>query len=146
MGLKYYYDMKDAPLSGLLRKASLKTENKFIDFSDSSWQDFPDTGIIIGEYIIFYQGRTIDHGAHVPGPVSQSITESEYNSAQNTGMALAYFMMLVHAFLNKDRYIVPEEAPLIILDIKSTVCIAKNGKDTNNTRHMTIRVRLMRNS
>ena len=41
-------------------------------FSDSSWQDCPDTGRSTVEYIIFYQGGIIDHCTHVPGPVSQS--------------------------------------------------------------------------
>ena len=72
MGLKYYADINDAPVTDLLRQANIKTKNHFIDFSDSSWQYFPDTGIVTGAYIIFYQGRTIDHGKHVPGPVSQS--------------------------------------------------------------------------
>ena len=39
-------------------------------FSDSSWQDCPDTGRSIGAYIIFYQDRPIDHGTLVTGPVS----------------------------------------------------------------------------
>ena len=39
-------------------------------FSDSSWQYFPDTGRITGVYIIFYQGGTIGHDTHVPGPVA----------------------------------------------------------------------------
>ena len=36
--------MNDAPLSDLLRQASIKTENHLMAFCDSSWQDFPDTG------------------------------------------------------------------------------------------------------
>ena len=44
LGLKYYADMNDAQVSDLLRQASIKTENHFIAFSDSSWQDFPETG------------------------------------------------------------------------------------------------------
>ena len=76
MGLKYYSDMKDAPLSDLLRQARIKTENKLMDFSDSSWEYFPDTGRSTGSYIIFYQGVPIDHGTHVPGPVAQSSAES----------------------------------------------------------------------
>ena len=44
LGLKYYYDMKDVPLSDLLRQAIIKTENKLMDLSDSSWKKFPDTG------------------------------------------------------------------------------------------------------
>ena len=68
---------------------------------------FPDTGISTGAYIIFYQGDTLDHGAHNPGPVSQSSSESEYNAACTSGMALAHFRMLIHEFLNQDPDIVP---------------------------------------
>ena len=31
------------------------------------------------------------------------------------------------------------------MDSKSTRCMAKNGKDTNNTRHISIRVNFVRN-
>ena len=43
-----------------------------MDFSDSIWQYCPDTVRSTGAYIIFYQGRPIDHVTHVPGPVAQS--------------------------------------------------------------------------
>ena len=39
--------------------------------SDSRWQNFADTGINTGAYIVIYQGGPIDHGTHVPGPVFQ---------------------------------------------------------------------------
>ena len=42
-----------------------------MDFSDSIWQDYPDTGRGTIAYIIFYQGWTIDHGTHVPEPVDK---------------------------------------------------------------------------
>ena len=71
-------------------------------FSDSNWQDFPDTGRSTVAYTIFYQGGPIDHGTHVPGPVSKSIAESEYNSECTARMALAHFMMFIHELLNKD--------------------------------------------
>ena len=73
LGLNYYANINYAPASDLLRKYSIKTENQLMDFSDSSCKDCPDTGIITGAYIIFYQGGTIDHGTHVPGPVAQLI-------------------------------------------------------------------------
>ena len=60
-------------------------------------------------------------------------------------MDLAHFMMLIHAFLNTDPDKVPEEAPLIILDIKSDVCMDTNGKDTEHTRHIFRRVNVVRN-
>ena len=75
----------------MLRQASTKTDNHLMNFSDSVWQDSPDTGRITRAYIIFYQGGTIDHGTHVPGTVSQSSAESEYNSECTAGMTLAHF-------------------------------------------------------
>ena len=69
LGLKYYADMNDAPVSDMLRQASIKTGNYLIYLYDSSWQYCPHTGRITEEYIIFYQGRTIDDGTHVSGPV-----------------------------------------------------------------------------
>ena len=145
LGLKYYADLNDSPVTDLLRQANINTKNHLMAFSDSSWKDFPDTGRITGAYIIFYQGGTIDHGTHVPGPVSQSIAESEYNAACTAGMALANFRVLIHDFLNKDPDIVPEEAALIVLDIKSAMCMANNGKDTKHTRHIARRMHFVRN-
>ena len=79
--LKYYADLNYAPVTDILRQANIKTKNHLMDFSDSSWQDFPETGRSTGAYIIFYQGVPIDHGTRVPVPVSQSSAESEYNAA-----------------------------------------------------------------
>ena len=76
LGLKYYSDLNDSPVADLLRQANIKTKNHLMDFSDSSWQYCPDTGISTGAYIIFYQGGSIDHGTHVPGTVAQSSAES----------------------------------------------------------------------
>ena len=47
--------------------------------------------------------------------------------------------------LNKDPDIVIEEAPLIVLDRKSAMCMANNGKDTKNTRHIARRMNFVRN-
>ena len=71
--LKYYADLNDAPVTDLLRQSNIKNKNHLMDFSDYSCRDCPDTGRSTGEYIIYYQGGSIDHGTHVPGPVAQSI-------------------------------------------------------------------------
>ena len=71
MGLNYYDDMKDEPLSEQLREAIIKTDKQLTFFSDYSWQDFPGTGIIKVAYIIFYKGEPIDHIKLVPGTVDQ---------------------------------------------------------------------------
>ena len=83
-----------------------------------------------------YQGGPIEHGTQVPGPVAKSSAGSEYNSACTAGMALAHFMMLMHELLNKDPDIFTEEDPLIVLDKKSAMCIAKDGKHNKHTRHL----------
>ena len=60
-------------------------------------------------------------------------------------MTLAHFRMLMHKLLNKDPDIVPEESPLIVLDSKSAMCMAKNGKDTKHTRNIARRMHFVRN-
>ena len=106
LGLKHYADMKDSLLSDLLIQDNIKNENQFMAFSDSSWQDFPDTGISTRAYIIFYQGGPIYYGTHVPVLVAQSSVEIEYNSASTAGKTLVHFSMLSHELLNKDPDIV----------------------------------------
>ena len=135
--LKYYASMND-----LLRQSIIKSENQLMDLFDSSC---PDTGISTGAYIIFFQGGTIYHGTNVTGPVSQSSAEIEYNAACTAGITLSRFRMLIQEFLNKDLDIVPEKVPLIILDSKSSVCMANNSKDTKHTRHISRGVHSLKN-
>ena len=87
-----YADLNDAPVTDHLRQANINTKNQLMDFSDSSWQDYPYTGRSTGEYIIFYQGGPIDHVTHIPGPVAQYSEENEYNAACTAGMPLAHSM------------------------------------------------------
>ena len=47
--------------------------------------------------------------------------------------------------LNEDPDMVPKEAPLIVLDIKSTMCMAKNVKDNKHTIHIARRIYFVRN-
>ena len=67
-----------------------------MDFYGSIWKDCPDTVRSTGAYIIFYQGGPIDHGTYLPGPVSKSSAESEYNAVCTVLMALAHFILLIH--------------------------------------------------
>ena len=113
--------------------------------SDSSWQDCPHTVTSTGAYIIFYYVRPIDHVTHVPGPVSQPIADIEYIEAHTAGMDSAHVRMLIHELLSNDPDIVPEEVPLIILNSKSAVCMANNGKDAKHTRHISRIVYILRN-
>ena len=47
--------------------------------------------------------------------------------------------------LDKDTDLVSEQATPIILDIKSDIFMAKNGKDTKQTRHISRRIYFVRN-
>ena len=114
-------------------------------FSDSSWQDFPETGRSTGAYTIFYQNGPIDHGKHVTGSFAQTSAESGNNAACISGMALAHFRILIHELLNKDPEIAPEEAPMIVLDSKSAIFMAKNGKNNKHTRNIASRMHFVRN-
>ena len=145
LGLKYYVGLNCAPVTDILRQSNIKTKNHLMDFSVPSWQAFPDTGRSTEAYIILYQGGPIDHVTHVPGPVAKSSAESQYNEACTAGMALAHFRTLIHELLNKDPDIVPKEAPLIVLDSKSAMFMAKNGKDDKHTRHIARRMHFVRN-
>ena len=61
-------------------------------------------------------------------------------------MDLAHFRILIHKLLSKDPDIVPEEAPLIILDSNSEVCMTNNGNDTKHTRHIARRAQKLQNA
>ena len=60
-------------------------------------------------------------------------------------MALAHVGMVINELLNKDPDMVPEEAPLIVLDSKFSICMAKNGKNTKHTRYLARRMHFVRN-
>ena len=94
---------------------------------------------------MFYQGGPIDHCKHVLGPVVQSSTESGYNSACPAGMALSHFRMLNIELFNKDPYVVPKQAPLIILDSKSYMCMSSNGNYNKHTINISRRMHFVRN-
>ena len=53
--------------------------------------------------------------------------------------------MLIHEFFNKDPGIIPQESPLVVLDSKYAMCMAKNGKDTKHTRQTARRINYVRN-
>ena len=60
-------------------------------------------------------------------------------------MALANSRILIHEFLNNYPDVVPEEAPLIVLDSKPAMCIDKNGKDTKHTIQIARRIHCLSN-
>ena len=94
---------------------------------------------------MYFQVGPIDHCTHVTCPVAQSSSDSDYNASCTALMALSNFRILNIKLLNKDPDVVPEQAPFIVLDIKSAICMDKHGKDTKQTRKLSRRVHFVRN-
>ena len=65
LGFLYYSKIEDTPLTYILGQAIINSENQFIVFYDSRWQECLDTVSSTGAYILFYQGGPIDHYTHV---------------------------------------------------------------------------------
>ena len=60
-------------------------------------------------------------------------------------MSPEYFRMTNNKLLNNVPYLVPEQAPLLILDIKSDICMDNNGEETKHTSHFSRRTEFVRN-
>ena len=59
-------------------------------------------------------------------------------------MSLSVFIILNNELLNNDPDVVSEQAPLIILYIKSDMCMDRNGKNTKHTRQISRRANFVR--
>ena len=77
---------------------------------------------------MFYQGVPIDHWIHIPSPVAQSSYEVEYNTTWTAAIDIAHFRLLISKLFNNDPDVVPEQEYLIILDIKSAICMTNTNK------------------
>ena len=53
-------------------------------------------------------------------------------------MYLSHLRMLNIDLLNNDPYLVPEQACIIIMGNRSSICMDNNDKDVENTRHIAI--------
>ena len=143
--LKYHSKIEDATIYGLLRQARINSENQLMLFSYSILQDCIYTARSIGWYIVFYQGGIIYHCTHVPVPVDQYSAENEYNSVCTAVLAPAHFRMINNELINRYPDVVPEQAPLIVLGIKSSACMDNNGEYTKHTIHISRRMNFVRN-
>ena len=51
--------------------------------------------------------------------------------------------MLNNQFLNKDPYVISTQETLIVLDIKSSVCMDNDDKDTKHNLRMTLIIHVL---
>ena len=75
-------------------------------FTDSSWQDCPDTGRSTTGYLIFYRGGVIDANSMLQIPVAMSSCEAEVMACCSGSMAAAHVHMLLYdmKYLGTKRY------------------------------------------
>ena len=148
-GIKYYANVKESPVYKICERNNVPYTD-LIGFSDSSWQDCPDTGRSTGGYKIFYHGGIIDANSCMPVPVALSSAEAEYMSCCNLGAMICHLRELLYEFdfLGTDEYkidgIFGDTPTLMLIDNQATVKMSKNYKVTAKNRHIARRWHFVR--
>ena len=123
---------------------------QIVGFSDTSWQDCPDTGRSTSGYKIFIQGGIIDAQSTMPVPVALSSAEAEYMGACNVGAMICHLRELMYEFefLGTEKYdldgITKSIPAIILVDNQATVRMSKNYKITSKNRHIARRWHFVR--
>jgi hypothetical protein len=143
-GIKFYSDATKSPLyRHLCTTGNAKhAQYPIIVFSDSSFQDCPDSGRSTGGYLIFIQGAVIDVWSSMPQLVAFSTCEAEYSTASLAAMA-AFHVKKVYNELHS----IHPDYPLTIvigIDSKSAIDTANSHKETQRTRHFQRRFHFIR--
>jgi hypothetical protein len=143
LGLKYYFNFEDSPLHDILHHHKIDCRRFLATFSDSSWQDCPDTGRSTACYTVTYMGGVIDHTTHMPAIVALSSAEAEYNGACTASMATDHHRMMLNELEKLDPDANPSPIPLL-MDSISAIAMSKSIKDTKRTRHIQRRMHYVR--
>ena len=148
-GIKVYANVEQSPAHQICVKHKI-TPTNIIGFSDTSWQDCPDTGRSTTGYKVFVQGALIDSQSCMPVPVALSSAEAEYMGACNLGAMICHLRDLVYdfEFLGTDEYDInatTNEVPSVLLiDNQATVRMSRNYKVTSKNRHVARRWHFVR--
>ena len=140
-GLKFYADISQSPVYEVCKKNDIGMTD-ILAFSDTSWQDCPDTGRSTAGYKIFVQGGLVDAQSTMPVPVALSSAEAEYMGACNAGAMVCHLRDLIYdfEFLGTENYNVNATTAaipsIILVDNQATVRMSKNYKVTGKNRHV----------
>jgi hypothetical protein len=149
-GVKFYSDKTKSPPHQHLTTTDNGNvaEYPIVCFSDSSFQDCPDSGRSTGRYLIFGQGAVVDVTSTMPQLVTWSTCdtwstcEGEYCMGVLAAMA-AFFIRKVHNELHGIDPDYPLTTPIGI-DSKSAMDTAVSYKDTQRARHFSRRFHFIR--
>jgi hypothetical protein len=143
-GIKFYSDVTKSPLYRHLCTTGNANYGEYpiVVFSDSSFQDCPDSGRSTGGYLIFIQGAVVDVWSSMPQLVAFSTCEAEYSTASLATMA-AFHVKKVY---NELHSLHPYYQLTIVfgLDSKSAIDTANSHKETQRTRHFQRRFHFIR--
>ena len=145
LGLKFYSPEEKPPIQNLLAKTN--PDFKFEDypiilFSDSSWQDCPDTSRSTGCYLLYIYGSLADGASFVPNPVAMSSAQAEYNACAFATIMGLHVVQVFNKFHNTHA-----DSPVtmaLFVDSSSAIAMMKNEKDSKQTRHIQRRVHFVR--
>jgi hypothetical protein len=147
--VKFYGNMNDSPAQMICKQHKV-TPTEIIGFSDTSWQDCPDTGKSTCGFKVFVQGGLVDAQSTMPVPVALSSAEAEYMGACNLGALVCHLRDLLYDFeyLGTSTYDVngtTESVPTVLLvDNQAMVRMGKNYKVTAKNRHISRRWHFVR--
>ena len=148
--IKLYSNVKDSPAWHICDKYKIEPTD-IIGFSDSSWQDCPDTGRSTCGFKVFVQGGLIDAQSTLPVPVALSSAEAEYMGACNLGAMVCHLRDLMYEFEalgtrdydeNEGQTKLPPT--VLLIDNQATVTMSKNYKVTAKNRHVARRWHFVR--
>ncbi len=149
--IKFYPDTTSNPVYNVCRQHRI-THSNMTEFSDTSWQDCPDTGPSTVWYMIFHNGALIEANSTMPTPIAMSTSEAEYMAACSASMATAHICMLVLYNMTyigtkqwrKSTQYLPTIPSILMIDNEATVQIARNGKLSRKIRHIEQRFHYVR--
>jgi hypothetical protein len=141
-GITYYADISQAPVTKLLASIGAPTDFPIVMFTDSSWQDCPDTSRSTGCYLVFCQGGIVDGASFVPDPIALSSAEAEYQVAAFGVSGCEHARQVfqeMHGLDADTALTIP-----IFTDSQSGIAMATSDRDTRRTRHIRRRFHYVR--
>ncbi len=136
-GLKFYAPENSPPIYQVVKQCDPKFDfaaHPILLFTDSSWQDCPDTSRSTGAYILYVYGSLVDASSFVPNPVALSSAEAEYNACSFAIMASMFSKQVFNTFKSRNP-----DSPVTIavfVDSSSAIAMINNDRDTKRTRHI----------
>ena len=121
-----------------------KDNHNALLFTDSSFQDCPDTSRSTGCYACYLQGGAVDIQSFVPLPVAMSSAEAEYNAAAQGTMAMRHLMQIWNEGMGQEPDKTPHEPIPLFCDSTSAIAMIESSKGTKLTRHIQRRYHYVR--